>query len=148
MDKEMLVATKSTIDKLALGLAVQQGVELVDLDDVVKTQELFSSDRNAVVWEFNTFTDSPRDPLYLLTFNIGGRTVRDSANYQILKLSGEISKLFDLCAKLEIKNYSTPLEGPLLGCFFPTEVVVSPQQYDKVAGIRMMTVTGRCQRYV
>jgi hypothetical protein len=145
---DFLLAAKSTVDKLGLDLAANVGMEFIDLDNVVKTQELFSSDKDAVVWEFNTFTESPKDPLYLLTFNIGGRTVRDSASYVMLKLNESIREVFSLCARIQVKNYSEEIEGPLLGYFMPTEVVITPQQYDKVSGIRMMTVTARSNRYV
>jgi len=147
MSQELfLLAIKSTIDKLAGELATTEGLSLIDLDNTVEMQELFSSEDNAVVWEYGTLAAEPRDPLYMLTFNIGARTVKDSANYNILSLTGKVQELFKVCSRIEVKDYSGLVESGVMGYIMPNHAAVTPQQYDKVSGIRMMTVTARAQR--
>jgi len=112
MSQELfLLAIKSTIDKLAGELATTEGLSLIDLDNTVEMQELFSSEDNAVVWEYGTLAAEPRDPLYMLTFNIGARTVKDSANYNILSLTGKVQELFKVCSRIEVKDYSGLVES-------------------------------------
>jgi len=143
---QFLLDIKSTLDKIAKDKADELGVRMIDLDNTVETQELFSSEDDAIVWEYGTLAPDPRDPLYVLTFNIGGRTVKDSANYTMLGINGTVQELFEPCKRLEIKNYSGVVESEIRGFLNITQVIVSPQQYDKVSGVRMMSVTARAMR--
>lgn len=148
LEQDFLVALKSTIDKLGWDLAQAQAPALsfVDLDNTVKMQALFDSDEDALVWEMQTLADSPADPLYTAVFNIGARTVNDPANYDILSLAGKIKAVFKLGLKLDVYDYSGSVASPKGGFFVPTDVAVMPQQYERVSGVRMITIQAKAQR--
>lgn len=148
LEQDFLVALKSTIDKIGWDLGNQQTPQLkfVDLDNTVKAQEMFDSEDDALVWELQTLADTPVDPLYTATFNIGARTVNDPANYDILSLAGKVKKVFKIGQKIDIFDYTgTPvsLKG---GFIIPIDVSVMVQQYERVSGVRMITVTAKAQR--
>ncbi len=149
MDKQQFtVALKSSIDKILVDIALAEGVEFVDLDDAVNTEALFKTQKDAIVWEFNVLQESPRDPLYAAAFNVGARTVEDSSNYDILKLSGALGEVFKEGNSIDIYDY-TPETGPLGdkgGYFMVSEITMNPQLYDRMSGIRMITVSGRAVR--
>lgn len=149
-EDSFLLAFKSTIDKLGyeLGQAQSPVLKFVDLDNTVKTKEMFDSNDDALVWEMLTLTDAPKDPLYMATFNIGARTVNDAANYDILALAGKVKAVLLIGGKVDIFDYSGAVAGPKGGFFMPIDVSVMSQQYERVSGVRMLTVTARAQRLV
>lgn len=142
------VAFKSTIDKLGydLGQSLSPTLDLIDLDDLVVSAELFKTRKDALVWEFLTMDELPRDPMYSFTFRIGARTVKDIANYNILKMIDSVKAIFPTESNLDISDYSGSVAGPKLGYMFITSVGVDPQMFDKDSGIRMILVSGRCVR--
>lgn len=148
LEEDFLLAFKSTIDKLGYDLAQSQSpsVRFVDLDNTVRTKELFDSEDDGLVWEMLSLSESPIDPLYTATFNIGARTVNDPANYDILALAGKVKAIFKTGASLAIYDYSGPVAGPKGGALIPISVSVMAQQYERVSGIRMLTVVAKAQR--
>jgi len=143
---DFTLAFKSTIDKLGFDLATTESIEFIDMDDLAKTAELFSNNKDAIVWEFLTLDENPSDPLYTFAFRMGARTVRDIANYNVLRLVDLIKTIFPTRTNVPIKNMSGAAAGPQVGSLYIVDVGVDPQQYDKESGIRMILVTGRCVR--
>jgi len=142
------VAVKSTIDKLGndIALAETPSVKFIDLDNIVNTANLMESDDNALIWSMSVLVPTPADPLYACSFMIGARTVNDPANYDIMLLVGKLSVVFEEGARIDIRDYTGAVAGPVIGILTITKVTVLPQEYDKVSGIRMVSLEGRVQR--
>lgn len=142
------VALKSTIDKLGwdIALAETPAVKFVDLDNVVNTATLFESDDTALIWSMSVLVPTPQDPLYACSFNIGARTVNDPANYDIMLLVGKLGDVFQEGALIDVHDYTGTVAGPKMGVLTITKVTVLPQEYDKVSGIRMISLEARVQR--
>lgn len=142
------VALKSTVDKLGWGLALAEtpAVKFVDLDNVVNTAALFESNDTAMIWSMAVLVPTPSDPLYACSFTIGARTVNDAANYDIMLLVGKLGNVFQEGVIIGIHDYTGAAAGPRIGVLTVTKVTVLPQEYDKVSGIRMISVEARAQR--
>lgn len=145
-----LLAIKSTIDKLGSSLAAAQTppVRFVDLDDSTAVEEVFTSLDPAIIWEFTGLEDAPADPLYTAIFSIGARTTNDAANYSILNLVGKVRAIFPVGGMIDILDYSDTVASAKQGNLVVTSVSVNPQAYDRTAGIRLITITARAQRFV
>ena len=89
---------------------------------------------------------TPRDPLYAVSFQIGARTVNDPANYDIMLLVGKLKEVFNVGASVSIHDYTGASAGPKIGAMLISEVTVLPQEFDKVSGIRMISLEGRAHR--
>ena len=143
---------KSTIDKLGVDLAdsysgTRPEIKFIDMDNMVNQAEDWGSDNAAFVWELETLVESPRDPLYAFSFNIGVKTTLDPGNYDLLDLMGEVASLFAVGDTIDVMDYSglvlpTNREGYLV----VTSSYVNPQQFDKSSGVRLVSVSGRAQR--
>ena len=142
------LAFKSTVDKMAFDVATSNSLKLIDMDDVTAIEDLLGSNKNAFVWEFLTFDDAPKDPLYAFAFRIGARTTNDAANYNILSLLGSIKAAFTIGTTYEVIDYSGVAAGPSEGYMIVTGVQVEPQEFDKQSGIRTATISGRAARRV
>ena len=142
------LAFKSTIDKMAFDVASANSLKLIDMDDVTAIADLLGSNKDAFVWEFLTFDDMPKDPLYAFAFRIGARTTNDAANYNILTLLDSIKAAFTISDIYDILDYSGASVGAVEGYMIVTGVQVEPQEFDKQSGIRTATITGRAARIV
>lgn len=147
-EEDFPVALKSTIDRIGfdLGQAESPPVNFVDLDNVVNTTALLKSEDTAFIWSMAVLTDAPKDPLYAVSFQIGARTVNDPANYDIMRLVGKLKEAFKVDASLDIFDYTGVSVGPKVGVMLVSRVTVLPQEFDKVSGIRMISLEGRVQR--
>lgn len=145
---DFTLAFKSTIDKMGYDLAQAQNpvLDFIDLDDLVVAGELFKSNRSALVWEFLTLDEVPTDPLYTFSFRIGARTVKDIANYNVLKMLDAVKASFPARTDTPLKNYSGATAGPVVGYMYISNIGVDPQQFDKESGMRMIVVSGRAVR--
>lgn len=143
-----LLHVKSTIDYYGSSLATSLGVtKKVDLDDIVKTKELLSSDETAVVWEVSMMRDAPIDPLYDLVFSMGIKINNDPSNYNMMTLLSEVKALFPVGDTFVIRDYSTATPPTLQeGTFTVSNVKVDPQQFDRVSGIRLVSIMAKAVR--
>jgi hypothetical protein len=141
-----LVCIKSAVDKLCNQMAVDLGIKFLDTDDTTQTSKIFNSSDNALLFEFGTLQPDPQDPIYVGHFNVGARTVTDPGNYEILKLVGLVSGIFPKGERILIHDSYLPVETGLIGVLVPGDVEVISQQYDILAGVRMVHVTFRAQR--
>lgn len=148
MNSTFIIAFKSTVDKVGVDLATSMDrVSFIDLDDIVTSAELFKSNKNAIVWEFLTLDESPTDPLYSFSFRIGARTVRDIANYNILRMLDKVKEVFPSRDQIDVRDYSGAEVGDKVGTMYISRVDIDPQQFDKQSGIRMILVSGKAVRY-
>lgn len=145
---DFTLSFKSTIDKMGYDLAqsLVPSLDFIDLDDTLVSAELFKSNKNALVWEFLTLDEFPTDPLYTFSFRIGARTVKDVANYGVLKMVDDVKTVFQARSNTDIKNYSGDVAGPVVGTMYISNIGVDPQQFDKESGMRMIIVSGRAIR--
>jgi len=149
MSEELFaVALKSTVDKIGYDLAQAEVPPLpfVDLDNVVNTTELLTSDNNAYVWSMSVLAPRPKDPLYACTFTIGARTVNDPANYDIMKLVGKLKVAFNVGSTVDILDYTGTVASAKMGVLTVATAVVLPQEFDKVSGIRLVSLEARAVR--
>ena len=148
LQQDFLLSVKSTIDKVAYDLAQSLSIGCVDLDDSSKTAALFKSADTAVVLEFNTLTEMPRDPLYEGFLHIGIRTVGDPANYVNLDLMGKVQALFPINERVPVKDYSGAVAGSLEGSLYIMESNVLSQGYALLSGVRLLAVKFKATRIV
>ena len=140
------LAVKSTLDKFAAGIAFAQSMNYVDLDDSTMTAEAFNSDASLIVLEYNQLMEDPRDPLYHGVVHIGARTVQDPANYLIMGLVGQIREAFEVGKRIEIRDYSPAIAGPLVGTIYITKMDILTQQFDLMSGVRLARIDFKATR--
>lgn len=147
------LALKSTLDKHIMALAQSlrteyPDIEYADLDGAETMADFFESPRPGLAWALVGFAEEPRDPLYSLVFDCGGRTANDPAQYMSMSLVGRIRDLFPVDSDLTIMDYST-VDVPTtpLGMIIIAAVSVSPSQFDHVAGLRLVRVEAQVVRW-
>jgi len=142
------LALKSTIDKYAKQLADSKAINYLDLDGTLLQATLLESDQPALGWSLSTMVESPRDPMWYLEFEIGGITSIDPAQYTALDIVSLVRSVFYQGAELPIMDYSgvdQPTER--LGDLIISSTSISPQQFDRAAGLRMVVVQARALRF-
>ena len=148
---EFVTIVKSTIDKAGVDIAQAygQGVKFVDLDDMVNTQAMLSSEDSAVVWQMLTLDEDPVDPLWMIRFGIGAKTTADPGNYGLAELLDAIRTRITKRGKMDLYDYSPGGDGVTKqGDMYFVDVSVDPQLYDKQSGIRLISVTAKAVRSV
>jgi hypothetical protein len=136
---------KSTIDKAGVDIAQAYSgtTEFVDLDDTVAVDELLAGDKEAIVWELLSLTESPMDPLYNINFGIGAKTTLDAGNYNMSDLLDAVHTVFKKGGSLDIKDYTPGGDGSTKhGYVYISDVSIDPQLFDKASGIRLISITG------
>ena len=147
---QFLQALKSTLDKQGYDLAVAQAPDIlyVDLDDPIQSTELFKGESSAIVLGSLVLHEDPRDPLYSFSFQMGARTVTDASNYSILSLSGQVNVLFEKGKRVSVYQYATVgAVGAVVGFMFITDVSVDDQMFERMSGIRLLTIQGKAVRF-
>lgn len=151
--EEFYMAVKSTLDKVARNIAddlVLDGeatIGVADLDDTDQTDSVLASPDPAVIYQLLDVGEDPRDPLWLVTFLVGTKTVSDAANFKLSKIQSKISRIFTVGDELDIYQYfsdEAPSDRLAVGTFIANEI--SPQQFDAQAGIRLAKVSMRVLR--
>ena len=143
-------ALKSTLDKAGHDLAVAQTPDIlyVDLDDVAQSSVLFAGESNAIVLGSLLLNEHPKDPLYSISFQMGARTVTDPSNYQMMDLVGQVNTLFDKGSVVPIFQFATAGSvGAQAGYFLVTDISVGDHMFEKMSGIRLLTIQGRAVRF-
>ena len=142
-----MLAVKSTIDKVCIDLATASGIKFLDLDDATAVEGVMQSTDSAVIWELQTFDESPQDPMWSISFGVGGRTSNDASNYEILALTGAIASKFTIGTQIPIFNYS----GTTVGLQEANMTVISnntaPQLFDRTSGLRLAGITAKLLRF-
>lgn len=147
------LALKSTLDKHIMALVQElrteyPDLEYADLDGAETVADFFESPKPGLAWSLVTLAEDPCDPLYSLSFECGGRTSNDPAQYMSMALVERITDLFPVKSGLTIMDYSTadvPTEQ--LGDIYITSAVVAPAQFDHVAGLRLVRVEAQVVRW-
>lgn len=144
---DFYVEVKSTIDRLAVDIAETLGIGFVELDDTVNVDEMLASPDDLIVYQMVGMEESPMDPLWNLTFQIGGKTTSDSANYDLAAIIGAVRGVVSKGESVDIYDYSG-ISAPTIkeGYMYFSEVAVDPQAFEGASGIRMLSVSASTVR--
>lgn len=147
MPNDFTLALKSTIDKRGVELATALGVaNFVDLDDTANAAVKLQSPDDCIVWQFHSLDEDPVDPMYTAIFMIGAKTTTDPSNYTMMDFISQVKASFRTRGRIEIKNYSGAVAGPLLGDMYISQSGVEAQEFDKESGYRFVSVVAKAVR--
>lgn len=140
------LCVKSTLDYVAVQLANELNLPVVDMDSAGLFAELLDSDQPAIVWAIGSLSEAPSDPLWYVDFDIGAKTSVDPAQYRSLDIVSEISDAFRVGTQFTVRDYSGDTAGNPVGQMFVTAVIASPSQPDRLSGVRLINVQARAMR--
>lgn len=138
---------KSTIDKLAVDIADGLGIGFVDMDDTVNIAGALESTDDMIVYQVVDMNEQPMDPIWALHLLIGGKTVSDSANYDLAAIIGAIRETVKKGDSIDVYDYSE-VAAPTAkeGYIYFNDVGVDPQAFEGASGIRMLNVNAAVVR--
>lgn len=141
---------KSTIDRLAYDAALQVAADLgkpvkhTELEDVANFDEVLRNAAAAIVYQVTRVDATPRAPKYSVSFNIGAKTTDDGANFTMTRIMAVLAEACQQSARFELRDYTgEEASERVFGTMQLIDSIVTPQQFDKQSGIRMITCTGR-----
>lgn len=142
------LAVKSTIDYHAKQLANGLSLPFIDIASPEFETLVTESDQPAICWEFSSFIEAPRDPMFHIDFEIGAMTALDPAQYVSLGIAGAISNAFKIQTRIPIRDYSG-VNAPTIdvGALYVMSNGMIPPQADKATGIRFVTVSAKVTRF-
>lgn len=146
MSSKFPLCVKSTLDYVAMQLANELNLPVVDMDSAGLFAELLDSDQPAIVWAIGSLSEAPSDPLWYVDFDIGAKTSVDPAQYRSLDIVSEISDAFRVGTQFTVRDYSGDIAGNPVGQMFVTAVIASPSQPDRLSGVRLINVQARAMR--
>lgn len=144
-------SVKSTIDKLGMDLVsslpeVNVGVNLDAIEDF---EQFIASTNPAIVWKLISLEESPRRPLYQLTFAIGAKTTGDLSGQVMTDLISAVQDSLENGTWVDIKDYSgTAVPTDREGSLIIKSAGVDEQETDKVSGLRMLLLSAGVVRDV
>lgn len=142
------LSLKSTLDYEAKLLADSKGLPFIDMNAEGFETTTLESDQLAVCWEFASMSEDPRDPFYIVMFDIGVAAFLDPAQYISLDTVSMFQDAFSVGRSIAVKDYSgddmpTQQEGML----YVVASGITPQHAERTTGLRFITVTARAVRY-
>lgn len=144
---EFALALKSTIDYYAKQIADARGLPFIDIASPEFDTAITESDQPAICWEFQTFSESPMDPMYQVDLSIGAMTMLDPSQYISLDITGDVAQRFRVGTTIPIMDYSgDTLPTERAGSLIINANGLAPQQSDKVTGIRFIGVSAKALR--
>lgn len=139
---------KSTLDAVASALASEYELAYFDLDGLAFVSDVMQSDEPALCWSIGSFVPDPVDPLYSLVFDIGGKTSKDPAQFVSMDIVSLIRTVFREHVGIPVMNYTKDIVPVTrLGEIFILNAGVMPSQNDRTAGIRLVNVLAKVQRF-
>ena len=145
---DFYLPVKSTIDKIVVDIARSLGIGFLELDDTVSTDNALSSPDDYVVYRFVGMDEEPRDPLWLVAFEVGAKTTTDPANYDLAQIMSAIKEVIATGKAFTVYDYSGVAQPTTpAGDLYIVDARVDPQMFDGVAGIRMLSVQARAANY-
>lgn len=143
------MALKSSLDRVGYDLVTDTGADGgASLDDTINVDEMLSSDDKLILWQLISVEEDPRDPLYRVTFGVGGKTAKDPANYALLDLQKAVATRLRVGKELLLYDYSGVSPSALKGSLTISQANLTPQEVDNDSGLRMFLLTGRAMRLV
>ena len=148
MGQDISLALKSTIDKMLLELATSKGYGFFDLDGIYQDTGSINTLSPAIAWSFQVWAESPRDPLWEMSFEAGARTSEDLSQYDSMRIAGEVISLFTAGTDFEIFDYSLEVEGTTpLGRLWVTNSMVVPVVFSDSSTLRMGNIQAKVLRF-
>lgn len=136
---------KSSLDRWVRDVAQRMQAQLgylppvAEIEDPLVLDKILGNSQACLVYQFLRLDDSPRAPRFKASFNVGVKTTDDGSNLQMADMLDEVQAEFKAEARFELMDYSyDPITGPH-GTIMVVESLVSPQQFDKQSGIRMIS---------
>jgi hypothetical protein len=146
---DISLALKSTIDKRLLELATEKGYGFFDLDGIYQDTGSINTLSPAVAWAFQVWAESPKDPMWEVSFEAGARTSEDLSQYDSMRIAGEVVSLFPSGEDFEIYDYSLAVAGTTpLGRVFIIHSMVVPVVFSDSSTLRMVNVQAKVLRYL
>lgn len=144
---DFYVAVKSTVDKLAVDIAASLAIDFVEMDDTVNIDEKLASPADMIVYQMVGMEEAPRDPLWSLNIQVGGKTTGDSANYDLADIIAGIRVFISKGDYIDVMDYSGTVAPTVKeGYIVFTDVAVDPQAFDGASGIRMLNINAGAVR--
>jgi hypothetical protein len=144
---------KSTLDKVMHDIQGDligefPSLKALDIDNLAEPDAVGDSVDPTLLWQFSVLDPSPRDPLYIGSFLVGAKTTDDNGNYLLTTLLSKLIDYFQIDTQLPISDYSgiTSIDGR--GVLNITSIILSPQQYDNLSGVRTYSVSFTAQRLI
>lgn len=135
------LALKSTLDKIIKDLADAHNYDFIDLDGAYLMADVMESQASALAWNLTQLIEYPRAPLWQVEFEAGGKTSNDPSQYVSMEIASLVQTKFFVGASFPIMDYSgSAAPTQKLGELFVTSVGVSPAQFDRVAGLRLIRI--------
>jgi len=147
---------KSTIDKYCGDAAIAVGNELVtgnyisvafetaDIDDVVTVDSKVKSEKALVGWGIEVVSESPRAPLYAVTFRLVFRLPSDASNSAQAKAIAGLREFFAAGTTISIGDFIDPAAtGLTYGRLYMVGSAIMPAAVDGNASVREMRVEAK-----
>jgi hypothetical protein len=148
MNQDISLALKSTIDKRLLALATEKGYGFFDLDGIYQDTGSINTVSPAIAWAFQVWAESPKDPMWEMSFEAGARTSEDLSQYDSMRIAGQVVSLFPSGEDFEIFDYSSSIAGTTaLGRVFITHSMVVPVVFSDSSTLRMGNIQAKVLRY-
>lgn len=146
---DFIMHVKSTLDRMGNDLVASTGADSgANLDDTVNVDDIFKSDDNTILWQLISVEEDPSDPLYIVQFAIGAKTTNDAGNYDLIAFQTQVNDLFHKNALVELYDYSQGDQSVKKGIMTITEAMLTPQEFDNEAGIRMQVFSAKAFRMI
>lgn len=144
---DFYTSLRSTIGKLSKDIAASMALPNFEIDDVTAVSEALSSDDPAVLWQLITMQEMPRDPLWSTSFLIGAKTNSDVGNTVLTNIVNEVTNRLPIGQDVTISDYSSP-GADQEGVLTVVSATVDPQEYERQAGVRMVSISAVASRDV
>lgn len=152
---------KSTLDFYCNQLAEElrrsgdpdlRGLVADGLDNLVTIDANAKNENPAILWQLETLSPDPFDPLYFAKFSVGVKTTQDDANYLQSKVVSFLTNRFKVGIDMQLYDYSVTNEnlqamtpaGAMLIC----DCKSIPMMFDNQSGFKAVDVTAKVVRYV
>ena len=138
---------KSTLDFLVREAIRAAGLEgavgVTEVEDVAEFEKVLQASGPAIVYQVVRMNPDPRPPKYLVGFNVGAKTTDDGANVDMTKLIADLNATFREQERFNLYDYTGDASEGLpihqRGAVLITSADITPQQFDKMAGLRMIS---------
>jgi hypothetical protein len=143
------VALKSTIDFLTKEVADGKSLPFFDFASPEFDMTLVAPEKPAIFWDFTGLDETPFDPLYTASFDVGAMTMLDPSQYISLDIIGAISEKFRVGTSHDIYDYSGDVASNVFeGRFHIVSCGLSPSQQDQSTNVRSVSVVIKVLRNV
>lgn len=129
-----------------------RGLVADGLDNLVTIDANAKNENPAVLWQMETLSPDPFDPLYFARFSVGVKTTQDDANYVQAKLVSFLSNRFRIGFDMQLYDYSVAKENlqgqSAYGALLVSDCKSTPMMFDNQSGFKAIDVSAKVVRYI